>query len=144
MSRVRAAKAFKAQNWAEFLALLELPERTFHCSPPHLQIKRAGCTEQGPQENAQPEGPATCGHRHTNLSTRINAGASHSPVWKDGSFSLGNGSKLHQGRFRLDMRKHFFAERVVKPWNRLPGEVVDAPSLPVLQKHLDDALNNML
>ncbi|KFW72379.1 hypothetical protein AS28_00767, partial [Pygoscelis adeliae] len=55
-----------------------------------------------------------------------------------------NGSKLHQGRFRLDIRRHFFTERVVKPWNRLPGEVVDAPSLSVFKRHLDNALNNML
>jgi len=46
-----------------------------------------------------------------------------------------NGSKLCHGRFRLDVRKHFFTKRVVKPWNRLAREVADAPSLSVLKGH---------
>ncbi|KFQ15073.1 hypothetical protein N330_00954, partial [Leptosomus discolor] len=55
-----------------------------------------------------------------------------------------NGSKLHQGRFRLDIRKHFLTKRMVKHWNKPPREVVDAPSLSVFKRHLDNALNNML
>ncbi|KFW69392.1 hypothetical protein AS28_06227, partial [Pygoscelis adeliae] len=55
-----------------------------------------------------------------------------------------NGFKLKGGRFRLDIRKKFFMLRVVKHWDRLPREVVDAPSLETFKARLDGALSNLI
>ncbi|KFQ94603.1 hypothetical protein Y956_02209, partial [Nipponia nippon] len=55
-----------------------------------------------------------------------------------------NGYKLKEGRFRLDIRKKFFTMRVVRLWNRLPREVVDAPSLEMFKARLDGALSNLV
>jgi len=40
----------------------------------------------------------------------------------------GNGFKLEEGGFRLEVRKKCFPVRGVRHWNRLPSKAVDAPS----------------
>ncbi|KAK4813023.1 hypothetical protein QYF61_005889 [Mycteria americana] len=54
-----------------------------------------------------------------------------------------NGFKLEEGRFRLDMRKKCFMLKVVRHWNRLPREVVDAPCPETFKVGLDGALSNL-
>ena len=56
----------------------------------------------------------------------------------------GNGLKLREGRFRLDIRKKFFTMRMERHWNMLPREVVDAPSLETFQARLDGVLSNLV
>jgi len=56
----------------------------------------------------------------------------------------GNRHKLKHRKFRLNMRKNFFPVRVMEPWNRLPREVVDSPSLEIFKTCLDKVLCRLL
>ncbi|KFQ62045.1 hypothetical protein N334_04322, partial [Pelecanus crispus] len=49
-----------------------------------------------------------------------------------------------QTRKYKDIRKKFFTMRVVKHWNRLPREAVEAPSLEPSQARLDGALSTLV
>ena len=55
----------------------------------------------------------------------------------------GNGLKLQEGRFRLDIRKKFFTMRVVKHWNT-SRELIDDSSLETFKVSLDRALSNLI
>ena len=51
---------------------------------------------------------------------------------------------MKEERFRLNIRKKFFAQRVARHWNRLPRDAVDTPSPEMFKARLDWALGSLM
>ena len=65
--------------------------------------------------------------------------------WADNDRTRGNGFKLREGRFRLDVRGMFFSMRVVRCWNSCPERLwMPRPSLEVFKARLDGALGSLI
>lgn len=62
----------------------------------------------------------------------------------DSNYRLrGHSLKLRQERSRLDIRKYSFSQRVVKMWNSLPQNVVDAETVNGFKNALDEYWKDM-
>lgn len=64
-------------------------------------------------------------------------------TWSDSNVTRENSLKL-KGRFRFHVRRKFFTERVMRHWNRLPGEAVDIPCLDTFRARLAGSLGSTI
>ena len=53
------------------------------------------------------------------------------------SRTRGHKFKLIKDRSRLDIRKHYFSQRIVNDWNKLPTSVVEAESVNAFKNRYD-------
>ena len=61
-----------------------------------------------------------------------------------GDRTRGNGFKLKEDKFRLDIREISFTVRMMMHWNRLPRDMADALFLETFKARLDQALGNLI
>jgi len=57
---------------------------------------------------------------------------------------VGNGYKLKEGKFRLNVMKKLFTQKAMRSCHRLPRETVDAPSLEGFMVGLNGFLGSLI
>ena len=62
-------------------------------------------------------------------------------TFNTGQPTRGHPFKLMKSRCNLELRKHFFTNRVINQWNSLPSDVVCAPSVNSFKSKLDNYWN---
>ncbi len=56
-------------------------------------------------------------------------------------WTRGNGYKLEKLRFRTDVGRYWFTNRVVNDWNRLGRHVVSGETIGSFKKRLDECMD---
>ena len=59
------------------------------------------------------------------------------------SRTRGHGYRLRGSRFKTEMRRNYFSQRVVNMWNSLPHSAVESESLNVFKKEIDIFFNKI-
>lgn len=54
----------------------------------------------------------------------------------------GHSKKLQSGKFKTDTQKYISTQHVIKPWNSLPQEIVEAKNLAMFKEGWDVYMNN--
>jgi len=62
---------------------------------------------------------------------------------RTGYQTRGHSLKIAKQRTRLDLRKHFFSQRVVNEWNNLPQHVIEASRVNMFKNRLDKYWRDM-
>jgi len=77
---------------------------------------------------------------HNNVNSRTTTDAD-GPIIDDMGLR-GHDSKLFKRRFRLDVRKFVFSNRVINSWNSLPTQCVNCNTVDTFKKYVSIALES--
>ena len=62
--------------------------------------------------------------------------------FNDSVCTRGHDLKLHKGRFRMDVGKFSFGNRIVDKWNALPQDAIDSANVNVFKNRIACHLRN--